>query len=109
VGALPSELEFDFFFRLSVHFGVSGAGLEPFELAAGRPYLEYVQSWTSPRNPERRSARARMAMPVAYVYGFIVLGVFMWSPEAENVVRTTPSVTRSTERICVDEYLDSYY
>jgi len=39
----------------------------------GRPYLAYVRSWTSPRKPERRSARVRMAMPVAYVYVFVLL------------------------------------
>ncbi len=64
----------------------------------------YVQSWTSPRKPERTSARLRIAMPVRYVDETDV----DWDGDADSVVHTTPIVTTRTESTWWILYLCRY-
>lgn len=68
-GAL-SELELDFLAACVRSWdALSDVFTRPLDVErkAGRPYFVYVQSWTSPKKPERTSARARMRIPIAYV------------------------------------------
>ena len=74
----------------------------------GRMYLEYVQSWTRPRKPDSTSAKVRIPMPYAYVYG--LTGAVddvddERDSDAEKVVIMTPVVTRITDMVCVRVYL----
>ena len=71
----------------------------------GRMYLEYVQSWTRPKKPDRTSAKVRMPMPYAYVYGSTGDVDDERDSDAEKVVIMTPVVTRITDMTCVMVYL----
>ena len=71
----------------------------------GRMYLEYVRSWTRPKNPDRTSAKVRIPIPYAYVYGSTGDVDDERESEAEKVVIMTPIVTRITDTICVGVYL----
>jgi hypothetical protein len=68
-------------------------------------YLEYVQSWTRPKKPDRTSARVRIPMPDTYVYGLTDDADDERGSEAERVVIMTPIVTKITDMICVTVYL----
>ena len=68
-------------------------------------YLEYVQSWTRPKKPDRTSAKVRIPMPDAYVYGLTGDVDDERDSDAERVVIMTPIVTRITDIICVRVYL----
>ena len=71
----------------------------------GRMCLEYVQSWTRPKNPDRTSAKVRIPIPYAYVYGSTGDVDDERDSDAERVVIMTPDVTRITDMICVRVYL----
>ena len=71
----------------------------------GRMYLEYVQSWTRPKKPDKTSAKVRIPMPYAYVYGLTGDVDDERDSDAERVVIMTPVVTRITDMICVRVYL----
>jgi hypothetical protein len=68
-------------------------------------YLEYVQSWTRPKKPDRTSAKMRIPMPDAYVYGLAGDVDDERDSDTERVVIMTPVVTRITDMICVRVYL----
>jgi hypothetical protein len=87
---------------------------EPFcfgEDKDGRMYLEYVRSWTRPRKPERTSAKERIPIPDAYVYGLTGDDDDDDDDErdsdADRVVIMTPVVTRITDMTCVWVYLEN--
>ena len=71
----------------------------------GRMYLEYVQSWTRPKKPDRTSAKVRIPMPDAYIYGVTGDVDDEHDSDAERVVIMTPAVTIITDMICVRVYL----
>ena len=76
----------------------------------GRMYLEYVRSWTSPKKPDRTSAKVSIPMPDAYVYGLADDDDDDdddRDSDAERVVIMTPIVTRITDMICVKVYLEN--
>ena len=68
-------------------------------------YLEYVRSCTRPKKPDRTSAKVRIPMPDAYVYGLTGDVDDERDSDAERVVIMTPIVTRITDMICVRVYL----
>ena len=73
-------------------------------------YLEYVRSWTRPRKPDRTSAKVRIPIPDAYVYGLtgdVDDDDDERDSDAERVVIMTPIVTRITDMIWVRVYLEN--
>ena len=71
-------------------------------------YLEYVRSWTRPRKPDRTSAKVRIPIPDAYVYGLTGdVDDDERDSDAERVVIMTPIVTRITDMIWVRVYLEN--
>jgi hypothetical protein len=89
----------------SCHGELSGSLIEVPEDKDGRMNLEYARSWTRPKKPDRTSAKARIPMPDAYVYGLTGDDDDERDSEAERVVIMTPVVTRITDMTCVRLYL----
>jgi len=71
----------------------------------GRPCLAYVQSWRSPRKPDKTRADVKIPMPRAYMYGSTTSVELVDFDCAERVVVTTPTVTNKTDVIWVMLYL----